>query len=97
MQLLVTALVISRGRIQHAHSFETGSGPVTTFQVEVTPELSSRFCVLAYYVENNNDVVADTTCLEIEKAFKNNASLQLNVQCINVKDSIFQLLDWTVC
>ena len=49
-------------------------GSIGTFQVSITSDLTGKFCVLAYYVEDNNEVVADATCLEIEKSFKNDVS-----------------------
>ena len=58
-------------------SVDTSQDSITPFQVSVTDDLAKQFCVLVYYIEDNNDVVADATCLETEESFRNDVrSLQ---------------------
>ncbi|XP_062523528.1 complement C3-like isoform X2 [Corticium candelabrum] len=84
--LTLTVLVISRGIIQQQKAVLLRGGSIGTFQVSITSDLTGKFCVLAYYVEDNNEVVADATCLEIEKSFKNDIKLS-SVNTIHPSDS----------
>ncbi|XP_062523937.1 complement C3-like isoform X2 [Corticium candelabrum] len=74
-RLTFTVLVTSRGIIQQQKAVHLEGGSIGRFQVSITSDLAGKFCVLAYYVEDNNEVVADATCVEIEKSFKNDIKL----------------------
>ena len=75
VQLPITALVVARGSIQSSQRFSSSSGPITTFQVQVTPQLADRFCVVAYYVKRCSDgqyhVISDIACVETDKRCAN--------------------------
>ncbi|XP_062523087.1 complement C3-like [Corticium candelabrum] len=80
-RLPITALVVARGSIQSSQRFSSSSGPITTFQVQVTPQLADRFCVVAYYVKRCSDgqyhVISDIACVETDKRCANEISLSL--------------------
>ena len=66
-------------------------GSIGRFQVSITSDLAGKFCVLAYYVEDNNEVVADATCVEIEKSFKNDVSKSIVVRYLDLNRNMARL------
>ncbi|XP_062499169.1 complement C3-like [Corticium candelabrum] len=81
-QLTITIVVIARGSIQSSQSVRSSKSHLTSFQVEITPQLANRFCVLAYYMDTCNELVSDVVCLTTAETCANEISLKLKTQSV---------------
>ena len=57
--------MVSRGRIL-SHNTTAVAGKSTTWQFLVTPQMSPSARLIAYYIDNNGNVVADSILLDVK-------------------------------
>ncbi|XP_077986835.1 A.superbus venom factor 1-like [Glandiceps talaboti] len=63
--------VITRGKITFQSTVVKEVGVITTLTFQVTPEMSPSSRLVVYYINNQNEVVADSVWLDIEDVCEN--------------------------
>lgn len=58
--------MVSRGRILSHKTVDSFDGPITTWSLLVSPEMSPSARLIGYFIDNNERVVADSILLDIE-------------------------------
>ena len=58
--------MVSRGRILSHKTVDSFDGPITTWSLLVSPEMSPSARLIGYFIDSNERVVADSILLDIE-------------------------------